>query len=258
MFTRCPGCHTVHPLNAVILAQGNGLYRCGRCNKVSNALQNLFDRWPESGDSPETGLTGTRQPPVLGQPARADERSHDAPAEVSEEEAELLRTAGFHDVPSEPSGGRRFWGAAAIVMVAVTLLNLFFVSGDALLAQSAVRSALQGIGAIEAPPEPVYRNLDLIHLASSEMHSHPTLDDTLVLNATIVNRADRKQPFPALQVTLLDAQSQPLASRVFAPEEYLQPGSGRAAGMPPGAYSPVIMELLDPGRHAVGFVIKFH
>lgn len=262
MFTRCPGCHTVHPLNAALLAQGNGLYRCGKCNKVSNALQGLFDNWPEAGESPISGQAGNRQPPILGTPQEPGEAEPaDSPGELSEEEAALLRAAGFgHETDNrrEQPGGRKMWAAAAIVLAAVTLLNLFFVSGNALLAQATVRGALQAIGAVDAPPEPVYRNLELLHLASSEMHGHPTLDETLVLNATIVNRADRKQPFPALQVTLFDAQNQPLASRVFAPEEYLAASSDSDSGMPPGAYLPVIMELLDPGDHAVGFEMKFH
>lgn len=255
MFTRCPGCHTVHTLNAALLAQGNGLYRCGKCNKVSNALQNLFDSWPEAGEAPRTGQAGTRQPPVLG---AAQETQDTGDFELTEEEAALLRAGGFSENFGYGARGRRVWAAAAMVLAAVTLLNLFFVSGEALLAQPAVRAALQGIGAIEAAPKPVYRNLDLLHLASSEMQSHPTLDETLVLNATIVNRADRNQPFPALQITLFDAHNQALASRIFAPAEYLPPGSNPESGMPPGAYLPVIMEILDPGEHAVGFEMKFH
>jgi len=255
VFTRCPGCHTVHPLNAALLAQGNGLYRCGQCNKVSNALQNLFDSWPEAGETPRTGQAGTRQPPVLGAPLEPGDAGD---SELSEEEVALLRAGGFGDDAMAGARGRRAWGVAATVLVAVTLFNLFFVSGEALLAQPAVRSALQSVGAIEAAPVPVYRQLDLLHLASHEMQSHPTLDETLVLNATIVNRADRSQPFPALQVTLFDAHNQALASRIFAPDEYLPPGSNAESGMPPGAYLPVIMELLDPGEHAVGFVMKFH
>lgn len=253
MFTRCPGCHTVHPLNAALLAQGNGLYRCGKCNKVSNALQNLFDRWPEAGEDARTGRPGTRQPPVLG---KEQEDSESQAFEISEEEAALLRGGGFG--ARDEARGRRAWAIAAVVMAVVTVFNLLFVSGEALLAQPAIRSALQDIGAIEAAPEPVYRKLDLLHLASSDMHSHPTLDETLVLNATIVNRADRDQPFPALQVTLFDAHNQALASRIFKPEEYLPAGSDPKAAMPPGAYLPVIMELIDPGEHAVGFEMKFH
>lgn len=259
MFTRCPGCHTVHPLNAGLLAQGNGLYRCGKCGKVSNALQNLFDSWPEAGDKPSSDGVASRQPPVLETKLELHAAAEDdGRGPLPEDMPPLPADIDLQGEPVDHSRGRKVWTAAAIVMVAVTMLNLFFVSGDALLAQPSIRSALQKVGAMDAPPEPVYRNLELLHLASSEMHSHPTLDETLVLNATIVNRADKKQPFPALQVTLFDAQNQPLASRLFSPHEYLPPTSGSDPGMPPGAYLPVIMELLDPGDHAVGFEMKFH
>ncbi len=263
MFTRCPGCQTVHPLNASLLAQGNGLYRCGRCNKVSNALQNLFDARPGKGEAPSSASAGNRQPPVLS--AGTDISKQSTEADVSDpgeedqiEEFDLPVGSGFEDWSAPSPRVRRDWAIAAGVMIVVTALNLFFVSGDALLAHPAIRGALEGIGAVAPRPEPTYRDLDLLHLASSEMHSHPTLDETLVLNATIVNRGGRAQPFPALQITLFDAQNQPLASRTFAPEEYLPPGSDAQTGMPPGAYLPVIMELLDPGKHAVGFEMKFH
>jgi predicted Zn finger-like uncharacterized protein len=253
--TRCPGCHTVHPVNAALLAQGNGLYRCGKCNKVSNALQNLFDHWPEAGESPSSAQVHNRQPPVLSSSLDLEgATSHDHP----EDETDLPALEGFGPTSGSSARGRSAWTAAAIVLVAVTLLNLFFVSGDALMARPGVQAMLQRVGAIESPPEPKFRNLDLLHLASSEMHAHPTLDETLVLTATIVNRADRQQPYPDLQITLFDAQNQTLASRIFAPEEYLPRGSAIQSDMPPGAYLPVVMELLDPGNHAVGFVIKFH
>jgi predicted Zn finger-like uncharacterized protein len=216
VFTRCPGCQTVHSLNAVLLAQGNGLYRCGNCNKVSNALQNLFDNMPAEGDVPPSADDESRQLPVLG---GAHEQSPDQESEVSEEEAELLRAAGFREQADKSGGERKAWFAAAIVLVAVTFANLFFVSGNKLMAQPSIRAALQDIGAIETPPEPQYRNLDMLHLASSEMHS---------------------------------------PSRIFPPEQYLPNASGNDDSMPPGAYLPVIMELLDPGKHAVGFEMKFH
>lgn len=263
MFTRCPGCHTVHPLNAVLLAQGNGLYRCGKCNKVSNALQNLFDQWPGAGDKPTTPEAGNRQPPVLGLPSEpGNGQPAEAPTEISDEEAALLKAAGFgaqaEPTSSAPANGQRAWMAAAAAMGVVTLLNLFFVSGDALLASPSIHGALEKVGLADPAPAPLYRNLELLRLASSEMHSHPTLDEALILNATVVNRADREQPFPALQITLFDAQNQPLAARVFGPEEYLPSTSDLDSGMPPGAYLPVIMELMDPGQHAVGFEMKFH
>lgn len=52
MYTRCPGCHTVHPVNALLLAQELGKYRCGKCKQINNALESLFDEWPDPGDHP--------------------------------------------------------------------------------------------------------------------------------------------------------------------------------------------------------------
>lgn len=254
MFTRCPGCKTVHPLNAALLAQGNGLYRCGECNKVSNALQILFDFPPETDDNPSSAGSASRQPPVLG---GASDQDASLEAEVTEEEAQLLRAAGFTDLHGTPKSGRNFWLIGVIVLGIVTLVNVFVISKDELIAQPTVRSALESMGVVDPVPEHVYQNLELLHLASSEMHSHPTLDETLILNATIVNRADQTQAFPSLQITLFDAQNQPLAMRIFAPDEYLQSNNGPGDGMAPGAYLPVIMELLDPGQHAVGFEMKF-
>ena len=52
MYTRCKGCHTVHPVNASLLARAGGKFRCGKCNKTGNALEALFDEWPEAGEKP--------------------------------------------------------------------------------------------------------------------------------------------------------------------------------------------------------------
>jgi predicted Zn finger-like uncharacterized protein len=64
VFTRCPACHTVHPINAELLARGGGKFRCGKCRKVSNALEALFDQWPDAsqqgqqaGELPELGMS---------------------------------------------------------------------------------------------------------------------------------------------------------------------------------------------------------
>ena len=254
MFTRCPGCKSVHPLNATLLAQGNGLYRCGKCNKVSNALQNLFDSWPEPDQEPSNADIKTRQPPVLG--LSPEEESPDIP-DLTEEEADLLRAAGFQGNSYGSQHSQRFWKIAAAVMLLVSLANVMFVSKDEILAQPSVRGGLERIGLLEPLPEFEYRDIDLLHLASSEMRAHPTLDETLILNATIVNRASDVQEFPSLRIILFDKQNQPLAMRVFQPVEYLQGPYGQANGIAPGAYLPVLMELLDPGQHAVGFEVTF-
>ena len=65
MYTRCQACHTVHPINAELLSRAAGQYRCGKCKKLSNALDALFDEWPSAGETVVNSRPDT-QAPVLG------------------------------------------------------------------------------------------------------------------------------------------------------------------------------------------------
>jgi hypothetical protein len=131
-----------------------------------------------------------------------------------------------------------------------------------LLDRPPVRSALERLGLRERPAAAPFRDLELIHLVSRELRSHPSQPGRLRLSATIVNRAPRAQPWPDLEVTLLDAAGQAVTQQRFSPEDYLArdslPDSAAAGkGMAPQAYLPLVLELEDPGRQAVGFELEF-
>ena len=100
-------------------------------------------------------------------------------------------------------------------------------------------------------------NFEWIHLVSRELRSHPTLPGTLQLTATIVNRAERPQPYPLISLKLLDAAGQPVHQQYFAPADYLPAGAGGEDGMAPEAYLPLTLEFDDPGLQAVGFELEF-
>lgn len=249
MFTRCPGCHTVHPVNAALLAAGDGRYRCGKCNKVSSALESLFDQWPAAGErAPRAG-----EMPVLGMPLDIGAA------------ARARRTAGEQGMAedaAEPRGYGRLllraaWIAAAIVIAVVITFQVARFQGEPLLERAAVQSALERIGLREPPAAAPFRDLDRIHLVSRELRSHPTRNGWLRLSATIVNRAPRSQPWPALEVTLLDSAGESVARKRFEPSAYLAGGSDVDKGMAPQAYLPLVVELEDPGRRAVGFELAF-
>ena len=266
MYTRCPGCHTVHPVNAALLASGGGRYRCGKCNKVNNALDALFDAWPAAGArAPMVG-----QLPVLGlaldlQAAARSRRSADG------------AIAGRGDDPAADEAGeerrggglrwlvRMAWVATALVLAAVVAFQVAEFQGEPLLERALLRSAMERLGLAEPPAATPFRDLERIHVVSRELRSHPTLPGRLRLSATIVNRAAQAQPWPDLEITLLDAAGQPVMRKRFAPADYLAAGSaaGRAtdgaagAGMTPQAYLPLVLDLDDPGRQAVGFELEF-
>lgn len=241
----------MHPVNAALLAAGGGRYRCSKCNKVNDALESLFDLWPAAGEpAPKPGDL-----PVLGLPldleAAAKSRRNGPEASVD----------GGDEPPNDHRWTRLLvrlgWVVGAVVIAVVVVFQVAEFQGGPLLERPAVQSALERVGLREPPPAEPFRDLGRIHLVSRELRSHPARSGWLRLNATIVNRAPRSQPWPDLEITLLDAVGSVVTQRRFEPADYLAEGSDLSRGMAPQAYLPLTVELEDPGRRAVGFELEF-
>ncbi|KAG1682829.1 tRNA-dihydrouridine synthase B [Nymphon striatum] len=59
-------------------------------------------------------------------------------------------------------------------------------------------------------------------MISNNVFAHPNEDGVLLISASIENIAERKQYYPALEVSLTDADSNLVALRRFKPSEYLE------------------------------------
>jgi predicted Zn finger-like uncharacterized protein len=244
MYTRCPACHAVHSVSAALLAAAGGDYRCARCSKVNNALECLFDELPAAGDRPPAA----GDLPVLGLPIDL------------EGAARAREGTGEDDTGRPPTGGRNTrrlavraaWILAAVIIVGFSAVRLAEFSGQPLLD----RDNLARIGLVREQDSEPTRNLDLVQLVRRELRSHPSQPGKLRLSATMVNRADHRQRFPAVEIALQDAAGTTLSTQRFEPPEYL--GEDRAgASMAPGAYVPFVVDLDDPGEQAVGFELEF-
>lgn len=247
MYTRCPACHSVHAVNAALLAAASGRYRCGRCNKVSNALEHLFDDLPAAADRPP----GPGELPVLG---------------AGLDLADAVRAGPAPDAGEEPGGdtvrtGRRWpgrlllraaWITGAVVVFGFIAIRVAEFQGWPLPALLDPERSVPSVG----QDERIFRDPDQIHLVSREMRNYPTQPGRLRLAATIVNRAAQNQGYPVIEVKLQDAGGFTLSTQRFEPSEYVG-GARLAAGMTPGAYVPVLLELDDPGERAVGFELAF-
>lgn len=253
MYFRCPACSTVHPLNAAVLAQGGGRVRCGKCNTTSNAFDSLFDDWPGAGEKPaQRGET-----PLLGQ---AIDLQAGKRARLEPEAAELTG-----DLPAAPgpSRARRWllrsaWLIGGLAIGAVVIFKTAEFAGQPLVEPGEVDAALRAVGLAEPEPEPVFRDLEMIHLVSRRLAADPDQPGVLRLQATIVNRAAQGQPYPDLEVILFDAVGARIANYDFEPGDYLAANHPAQADMAPHAYLPLSLELDDPGVQAVGFELNFH
>ena len=253
MFTRCPACHTVHPVNATLLAADGGKFRCGKCNKVSNALDSLFDQWPQASDKTRRQGSMPELGNALRRPANPDEAGAESEETLTDEEA----------APSGPlTLARRIavpvlWIGTGLVLAAVITFNLAEFLGKPLQENPAFQSALVALGMTDRPEENPNQDLDRIELISREMKPHPSRPGVLLLTATVVNRAEFTQPYPKVDITLLDIRGNRLARQLFSPGDYLTRSSDLRDGMATNAYLTFSIDMLDPGEQAVGFEMLF-
>jgi predicted Zn finger-like uncharacterized protein len=243
MFTRCPQCKTVHPLNAELVSHARGLVQCGQCGRAFSALSFLFDDWP-SGQAHGPAKAINAGLPVLGPVTKATGTTDSPPTEIS-----------LTDDERKPR--QLAWGLATALLVLLTIVNMAWTFRAPLMENPAISTWMEQAGWLQIEPDGLLKDPQQMRIVSRDMHSHPTRSGVLVLNLTFVNLGQRSQVFPGLEVTLLDANNQPVARRRLQPTDYLRAGADTEAGLAADVYLPVLLELADPGQKAVGFEIRF-
>jgi predicted Zn finger-like uncharacterized protein len=224
MFTRCPQCKTVHPLNAAVITRTRGLVQCGRCQRVFSALSFLYDEWP----SPAEQAVAEDNLPVTGEPGEPGTRAM-----------------------------QLGWIMAMVFLTLLTIVNAAWTFREPLGEIPLVNDWLQQSGWLQVEQDGLLKDPQQFQLVSRDLHSHPTRAGILVLNLTFVNLAQHSQVFPVLELTLLDAANQAVARRRLQPADYLRPDADIKAGLAADVYLPVLLELGDPGNQAIGFEINF-
>ena len=104
---------------------------------------------------------------------------------------------------------------------------------------------------------PPIDNTSQIQSAQLLVRSHPEKPDMMIVDAVVVNQSDYPQPWPDLSLAFTDINDQPVASRLFTPNEYL---GGELAGsleMPASQAIRLSIELMDPGPEAVNYRLTF-
>ena len=231
----------MHAVNAAVLARAGGKFRCGKCQKIGNALEALFDEWPEAKDQ------GAR-------PGAVPELSLTLPATPETESNGETEAA---DSPRRKRLVRVLWLVSALVLAVIITLNVlrfFYQPQDD---SPWLQSTLIQLGLKQAAPEPPTHKPGQIELLNREMKPHPFRPGVLLLTATIVNRAAERQAYPDIDVTLLDLQGRQLERQLFKPGDYLSSSAELRSGMSPQAYLTFSLEMLDPGDGATGFELQF-
>jgi hypothetical protein len=197
---------------------------------------------PESATREAPDIGATAQEPVIAQAADVVADAPEAGAETSEA-AILLEPAIAEPANAEPmaaSGsssfdfgpvaaaepdkpGRRWpWllGALLLLLILLAQAAYHYRSAVTLLFPKAKPYAV-ALCATLGCELPLPRRIELMSIEASDLQADTTNPNVMVLSATLKNRAIFNQQHPLLELTLTDAQDQPVVRRVLAPQDYL-------------------------------------
>lgn len=229
-YTRCPGCKTIFRVTPQQLALKAGQVRCGHCRTVFDGTAALVSLAPQPGAHEFDQEQGP--PTVTLRPARALKPADEPMPQQSS--VAPMPTASPAEPPADTDWENRFawdkprqrkratWaGAGAFVLALALVGQTIWHFRDAIAAHfPAARGVLVGMCAYAGCTIRPLRDVAALSIETSDLQADAAHKGLLILSATVRNRANFAIAFPHLELTLTDAQDQPVVRRAFAPAEY--------------------------------------
>jgi predicted Zn finger-like uncharacterized protein len=274
MVTRCPECSTAFKVSTEQLQARDGSVRCGRCQRVFNAFDSLTT-WPDSAlaaPEDEEGPDGAAaadpaaQPSGLEYPSRGDHAEMGSSSVIEEEAAALAKapTVPLWQPPDGPEEStrteeplpellfevqepQRFHRTWRIVVVVAALLlafqGVYYLRTWISEVLPVTRPYLEAVCGEVGCTVPLPARSEFISIEASDLKVDAQRPNRLLLTVALRNRAPFAQRYPALELTLTGAQNQPLARRVFLPEDYVAKDRPIGAGLASNGVVDVLLPL---------------
>ena len=248
MYTQCSHCKAVFRVTMKELTAAQGLLRCGECDTIFDAMKALSTTLPEERDFAKAELQ-----PLMGEQARpADTRIRVLPTDQQDQHRKPDATTTHSPAPRS----RKFLIMSLSALALLLLLQLLYSSRDWLAEQPLTAKASQKICATIGCEIKVPRDVGKIKMLSHNVYSHPNLPKLLIISASIQNNATFAQPYPLLEISFLNGDSEVVALRRFSATEYI--GEKRSETlMPTGLPEEFSVNIADPGTEAVRFQFRF-
>ena len=282
MYTQCPECLSVFSLDAQTLAKAHGYVVCGHCDAGFDSLATIAEQLPPEPfvelplnepafEPPLLDLVVYRPRPEPSAVANSDEPLAAAlPPPLTDDFSQLVFAPRFAREPksTEPRPTDRPqrslfserhwpWVLACSLLTLVLGAQLAWAARADLIRDPLTGGWLRNSCAALGCRLPLIAAPQRLHLLASNVQAHPSVPNALMISASVRNDAAFTQPYPALTITLSNAQGQRIAMRRLQPEEYLDDASSLRAGLAPDGTAVLLLEVEDPGDQAVAFAIDF-
>jgi len=252
MYTRCPECHTPFRITRAQLDARAGWVRCGKCDAIFLATEQLLDAPPASADDPVDEVS--KKPPRRSESKRRRRKS-------SSRDARPATTDGTVPTVSELPFARKrrrlhplLGGSLNLALFLLLTAQVMYFYRDDIVQVAELRPAIgefcRVLGCEFAPTPP----LPPPELRETSIAPHPRFANALRIRAVMVNRNAQAQAYPLMEVRLTDSGGAVVARRTFEPRDYLaQPPPGR---LEPNIAVNTLIDVTNPDGKAVGYEIQ--
>jgi len=103
---------------------------------------------------------------------------------------------------------------------------------------------------------PKFEDVSTITIQHVRIQSHPSIANTLLVNAIITNVSGFSQSMPKIALEFFDLNGSPVAARLFSPTDYLHKDFLDITYMPPNTPIHLVIPIQDPGARAVTHQLK--
>lgn len=187
--------------------------------------------------------------------------------ETGTEVAYKAESAHHYEFPDDylddngPRPGRRsliLWGLGSVLLMLILILQAGWFFRDRVLMQYPqitpyVKQLCDRLDCRLIR----YNQVSGIRLVNRDVREHPHYEDSLLVNATMVNESDHLQPYPLVLLSLFDTNGKLISYRQFRPAEYLDDSINHEAGMAVNVPVHFVLEVTGPTRDAVSFEFDF-
>ena len=244
LLTKCPHCQTLFRIQQEHLAAADGEVRCGVCYKIfdaqseglaysrgegSPAEKTFRNNQASSSEQPDDEAIIDTSPKPAPQAALAaaeiDPPVNEAVPSLDElQQLNISNSSITEIITPEASHSRRpalKWTGLSLLAVAGLFVQWLCFNFEQNAHQPQWHSLYTNACKTLGCKLPHYQQVSAIKTKRLEIKTHPDYDNVLIVDMIISNSAQQSQPLPLLDMAFYTISGDPLAQRLFQPEEYL-------------------------------------
>ncbi len=230
-------------------------------DELSDVLRELEEFELNTQQQTAAAFTNEIETPELDEPVTLDLTETEVPEppiafEKTGLQDQLLMDDILGNKTPTKKGRSVWWSMGILTLLLLALSQLSWFGRDKLMHYPEGRLLLENACNLMGCELPTIRAPEQIQVLSRSITSHPKVEDALLIQLTIANKANFSQPYPVLQISLYSSEELLVVQRRFQPNEYLT-DNGRPGQLDPGRALYVELEINDPGNDVTGFKLEF-